>query len=107
MQVQGHVGWTPLFRFVSIGSKDIVNDLIQRGAKVDIANVVGDVPLHMAASDDAPELVFNPNLGWLLMLRTGSNISQCGHKCQFQRICWSHPSSQCSLRGSTAGGSIV
>ena len=52
-----HVGWSPLFRFVSIGSVEIVQHLLKSGAQCDVANVVGDVPLHMAASDDSPELV--------------------------------------------------
>jgi len=71
LNVQGHVGWSPLFRFVSIGSKEIVELLVDKGSEVTLANCVGDVPLHMAASDDSVELVH-------LLVEKGTGVNHKG-----------------------------
>ena len=53
------------------GWQEIVELIIEKGGDVHLANCVGDVPLHMAASDDSVELIH-------ILVQKGTNVNHKG-----------------------------
>ncbi|XP_052057423.1 oxysterol-binding protein-related protein 1 isoform X3 [Apodemus sylvaticus] len=54
---KSNLGWTPLHLACYFGHKQVVEDLLKAGAKVNMLNDMGDTPLHRAAFTGRKELV--------------------------------------------------
>ncbi|KAF7706666.1 hypothetical protein HF521_019920 [Silurus meridionalis] len=64
-KTQSNGGWTTLHLASYFGQKDIVEELLKSGVKVNVQNDVGDTALHIAALSGRKEVV-------LLLLRYGA-----------------------------------